>query len=103
MKKKRLPMVLLPVAVFASEVVAQPAPGKADDQTTAGAAIGHCLSKHPYQPNAVGQYNVEGFELPGPVALVGAVRRSYIYRRDERTDTAVADYCCCQLVPAGSP
>lgn len=92
--KRRILTLLLPFAVLGNEALAEPLPGKPDHQTTAGAAIGYCLSKHPFQNGLGGQFNSEGFELPNTLSLVGAVRRRYIFRRDERTDPIPANPTC---------
>lgn len=65
-----------------------------DASTSAGAAAGFCLAKHPFRPVAgtAGGYTTEGFEVLKGYGGVAAIRRSFVANRI--SPTAGMDNTC---------
>ncbi len=70
--KRLLILVLVAIKSFASW----------DDMATA-AAMGYCLTKHPYKTIHKGNYTPDGYEIVSRPGIIGAVRRNFVFNRNE--------------------
>ncbi|MEY4591019.1 MAG: hypothetical protein RL497_3095 [Pseudomonadota bacterium] len=76
---KHLFILLLSATILQAN--AEPAAPVWAADATAGAAMGYCLAKHPYQTIHTGTFTPDGYEIVAPPGIVGAVRRNFVYNR----------------------